>query len=1367
MVKVYKSQVRTGNIGVNVSSANSVANSLERQAQALNNFSNELTARATSIAKEKGILAAQEATLSDIITIDTKTGNPIAYANEDMFTGRSYRLAKNQIIDQRYELAITDDLKRKQIELVKKYSFNPKAFTESFASYYTGKVNGANPKFTNIANQLGETLSIKGNATIQANIVAEENKQNRITLGIVNEDYLRNASIAGVNGVSKEKINQMANSFSESHKPHIETGLITSGTSQELKNKGLIQWAGSSLTHYITKILPQADIIKQLEGKLFIQRAITEGLIKTPEGLPNENYLKDILETYYGSRPDRDDQQNVINKIKNAELIVGKQNDLELAKQTLSANVLLEDIQKDFTNIENIEIELEERKITDDKLVKEIIKNYQTEKRTRISNQYNDINPADGLFQIEKFNFESSPDDYSDTIIPITTQLIQKGLLLSQSNIKDKSKEYTKLQNQKEVIIRTLNTELTDLLLDGIKQDPSKAQEKINTYNLFVSQGFKISTKATEQEKALMINIAQFTKDKDLIKAIKGDYYANISEVTKFSKEYFAELTTNIIKQQEDIDKKFESELKNKKINLIDKLIRDQPAFYESKQMMAANNAHNYLLEQIKMMQISGQLSPNEANSRTNKLLDYRHAYLASATISAVLQRNHTEQELNSLKNFFNGDLNAIDNVAPDLKDWYLALNKQTQNSIFDNNQRFQNMIEIARKNNNITNTQNKDILKSLSLRNGDITGETSNIYKYLVPDSNGDGIPDVLPRDYFSSPDLLKSPIFLDFISNGNIPNEMYNLLSALENGNWYEFGDADPRQFLKNIEFILNYRDPDRESDSHNIVPIDFIKQNSKNKWIALLDMFAGDSIMGLTEDSFKQAIESRKQRLENHQERKAQIVEGKGNKGKNLDQKFRNFIIDTLKLNSTDFETINMYEGILNSGIEFFINDKDEAETYLKNMHNKIFVETKTVYDNPNSVDKINVNAYALKKYVPEKRVLTNTMTDIMISDIYPALLDYASSQSTEEEQQRNFVNQVLNRPVVMDGYKAFMPTGVDKTGQINTMISTTDTNNAIRFRLVPLKNYNRQSVEQFTDEDFPRGMDYYALKPKENEYAVFVDIDGSKENPMFVPLISGQRQTDLDSLSLHHYKNIEKGQAIRNKDGSLSTVMSATFSMSIGENMPEYHFIVPTVFDGQIYPIETDEQINTLFKRITQDYNLLDFPHFLDAKEANAFYENLKQTWLDIGDNPNLAKTILESYNTEVRDIKVIDIAGRANKYFREDALKILGEVDLGSNSASQMLQRGIANLNFKKDLSRENILLEEIIIDGGDYSDKLINIPPKSKGTLDLQSGSQWWQNWFKNNFGNSVDTFYKNVGEALEASPEFKNRIHNFFYREQ
>ena len=48
MVKVYKSQVRTGNIGVNVSSANSVANSLERQAQAFNNFSNELTARATS-----------------------------------------------------------------------------------------------------------------------------------------------------------------------------------------------------------------------------------------------------------------------------------------------------------------------------------------------------------------------------------------------------------------------------------------------------------------------------------------------------------------------------------------------------------------------------------------------------------------------------------------------------------------------------------------------------------------------------------------------------------------------------------------------------------------------------------------------------------------------------------------------------------------------------------------------------------------------------------------------------------------------------------------------------------------------------------------------------------------------------------------------------------------------------------------------------------------------------------------------------------------------------------------------------------------------------------------------------------------------
>ena len=106
-IKVYKGSARSGNIGVNVAGANTVANALDSQASAFNSFAQSMNARASKIARSEGIKEAQSETLSKILTINPNTGNPEAYAPDRGF-GRIFSEAKNQILDQRYEIGLKE-----------------------------------------------------------------------------------------------------------------------------------------------------------------------------------------------------------------------------------------------------------------------------------------------------------------------------------------------------------------------------------------------------------------------------------------------------------------------------------------------------------------------------------------------------------------------------------------------------------------------------------------------------------------------------------------------------------------------------------------------------------------------------------------------------------------------------------------------------------------------------------------------------------------------------------------------------------------------------------------------------------------------------------------------------------------------------------------------------------------------------------------------------------------------------------------------------------------------------------------------------------------------------------------------------------
>jgi hypothetical protein len=84
-IKVYKSNVASGNIGVNVAGANTTASSFASLSNTFNSFANNMFNEAGKLAQKEGLQAAQEATLANILQINKDTGNPVAYQEEGIY----------------------------------------------------------------------------------------------------------------------------------------------------------------------------------------------------------------------------------------------------------------------------------------------------------------------------------------------------------------------------------------------------------------------------------------------------------------------------------------------------------------------------------------------------------------------------------------------------------------------------------------------------------------------------------------------------------------------------------------------------------------------------------------------------------------------------------------------------------------------------------------------------------------------------------------------------------------------------------------------------------------------------------------------------------------------------------------------------------------------------------------------------------------------------------------------------------------------------------------------------------------------------------------------------------------------------------
>tara|TARA_R100000995_G_C3438306_1_gene102000 strand:- start:12 stop:809 length:798 start_codon:yes stop_codon:yes gene_type:complete len=141
----------------------------------------------------------------------------------------------------------------------------------------------------------------------------------------------------------------------------------------------------------------------------------------------------------------------------------------------------------------------------------------------------------------------------------------------------------------------------------------------------------------------------------------------------------------------------------------------------------------------------------------------------------------------------------------------------------------------------------------------------------------------------------------------------------------------------------------------------------------------------------------------------------------------------------------------------------------------------------------------------------------------------------------------------------------------------------------------------------------------------------------------------KKNQLDPLTEHHYQTIADGNFVQ-RNNLTSTVYASTLGFEV--NGIEAHFLLPTVWDGRIMPINTEEEISALVQRIeSTGKSVFDYPSFSTPLEAQQYYEDVKLKWANIGTDSDAASYLLEVNNFDSTDIVTVnpfDIAAKFNR-----------------------------------------------------------------------------------------------------------------------
>ena len=1331
VIRVYKQNVSSGNIGVNVAGANTTSSSFASLSNTFNSFANNMFNEAAKKAQKEGVQSAQEATISNILQINPQTGNPVAYQEEGIY-GSIFTDAFNEIIDRRYVAGIQEDLINANRNLASKYSLDVKGYQNAFTEYYTAKINNANPKYVNLVTEQSENLITGTSITIANNVAAYQKKQAEAQYSYETNKELEMAFELGKSGASIEKFTDLL--FNLSSKNGYKTlGIATSADIAEHKKQVAYLYLTTKLKNIITS-LPRTQLdpvlIKTIPN--YIRRSIeTNGSLGIPTGFINQSYLKDGK-----LDPTLDEMYKVVRAINNMQFDT-------------------DDHDKIITQINSSDVAL--NKQIDDWLL------YQAEKKKRQEQIVNEQNLT--ILESNIYNLAKIPNNwYSGGSETLEEFIVESKNILQDIKGLTSEDEQTNLKNRIESIVEDLGINIVRNITQNMVSD---FFQSFVIQDEFGDSSVALDQKVLQKMKGLESNIKSFIESGNILNL---DY---LTEDTKKTMNTFVELFgagSESLLANGITEKTFRpGDFKNfsvqsiyddisNRINLskeyLNKVASDQSIAREEAIIAGQNLIDQYLVmndiasaeamfsEIDRAIEVHQGYSPEAKNNIRKEI----KAKLGSFRLSEIIREKYgydvPVDKLEAVITYLDtGNIDSIYDLDPDLASTVKALSFQ-YGDIDNEKENIKAFLEIQREKTIQTQQRLKNLQISNDLRTGRIIGNTSTtaFLKTINPQESTETFAEYEERIKQDNENFLvwltdqknmesmfvggevKDEI-MQLARYGNFPFEkLFEVLDVYYDGREDLFPDGSsivmPLKLLQ--EFIRN--------ENGNLLSPQFMTEitgKDKTPWISFINYIdknpniTGEDGVLLTGDAaIKQALKRYTQRIQSG------FVDEQIKKisaGERIDLKA--FILEQTDLDAFG-PTIDAFEDIIYSAIAVEgLDTPKKIKAAIKDLEENIFPKSSIVFENINNLNSDNNTQSSLEKLTGENTQIV--VNEMLMKNILPAMQNVEINYNGQVVKLSDF-------PINIGNYETFnhdlmsiensnvferrskLQNKVDPKPPLRLHVDSLENQreraaweaefgddynsdgtlkedkkvalySPIEIRLMPLNNELPNDIMLESNLGHPSEIDnqvFFATKDNK-KYAVFFKLPDQSWNDG-LPLMETKSAIQMDATTLHHYKTIADGTYIERPGISNNTVFSALVPNT---NILKYH-IIPKVYDGKIYPDRTLKDLKVIHDRLLQDYKLEEFPSFYNVDDAIFWLQESKKHWNKNQVTVEEAKDIIAKSQISFQEAVVVDPLAINRKYDEINAFK--DEVSANFDATlNEIIIRDIATFDFESNKLIEN------------------------------------------------------------------------------
>ena len=1323
-IKVYKSNVASGNIGVNVAGANTTASSFASLSNTFNSFANNMFNEAGKLAQKEGLQAAQEATLANILQINKDTGNPVAYQEEGIY-GSIFTDAFNEIIDRRYVSGIQEDLINVNKKLATKYSLNLQGYQNAFTEYYTGKINGANPKWKNIVTEQSESLITGTSITIANNIAAYEKKQAELQLAYEVNKEKEMAYELGSSGASFNKFTEFL--FNLSDKTNFRTvGITTTSEMAEHKKQVAYLYLISKLKNSISA-LPKTQIDPNLIKALpnYVRRSIDSmGTLPMPFiDNPNLTDLYQVVSAINNMQFDKDDHEKIIKQINSSDEALNKE-------------------------------------------INDWIK-YQEEKNKKENAILNEHNLS--VLDANVRNFAKLPNNWYAGGDEVLNQMLIEGLQIIKDSKSMKDSDGKPLKDAqtriKTSIINTvedLGQTITRHIADNMANDFFRTFRSVNEFgDITVSLDKDVVNQMKQLESdikrfienGLPLNLDYLSEDTKKVmnqyqelfgpgdngffgKGITDDTYTP-KEFKNFSVQSLYDSINNRINLSNEYLKKVADD---QKIAREEAIVAGQNLVDQYLVMNDIASAEAMFLEVDRALESYGGFDAE----KKNKIREEIKSKLGSFRLSEVIREKYgydvPVDKLEAVVNYLEtGNLDTIYNLDPDLYSTIKELNFQ-YGDIDNRKENIKAFLAIQKEKTIETQKRLNNLTIANDRQTGRVLGDTSTIsfLKTISPQESTETFAEYEERIKQDADNYLlwltdtrnMNSLFVDgevkeevisLAKYGNFPfQELFEVLDVYYDGREDVFPQGSSIEMpLKLLQEFIRHEDGNLLSPQF----LTDVTTGNKNPWVSFINYIdknpqitGADGVLLTGDDAIKQALKKYKERIDSG------FVE------ETLKQRFPKQTLKEVILEKTDLDpfgpVINSFEDIITSAIAVEgLASKNEIVSAIKDLEENIFPKSSIVFENINNLNSENNTMNSLEK-------LTGQNTNVVVNEMLMKQILPAT-----QNIQINYNGQLLKLsdfPFKIGDYKTFehdfmsiekadvfkersqLQNRVDAKPplrlHVNSLQNQRDREEwdrlysnhynpdgtlkdekkvalypPIEFRLMPLNNELPNDIMLETNLGHPSNIDdqvFYATKDNK-KYAVFFKMPEQSWNEG-LPLMETVSAVQMDATTLHHYKTIADGTYMERPGISNNTVFGALVPNT---NIVKYH-IIPKIYDGKIYPDRSLKDLKVIHDRLLQDYKLEEFPSFYNLDDAIFWLKENRKKWSKEQITVEEAKDIIEKNGVVFQEAVTVDPLAINRKYDEINAFKdeVSAKFDASLND---VIIRDIATFDYESDKLIEN------------------------------------------------------------------------------